>query len=201
MFRARRPLFRPSRARIRPASSGAPTVLVTGFGPFRDVVDNPASRAARAVNGRIVRGVRILGIEVPVGYAEGSDATIAAARAAGATAVIGLGRHPNTPVPRVEVLGYNQCFLADIQGKEPATLEEGGPERVRTNIDARALSAAIRGRVTEDAGRYVCNAWVYRVTRALAKTCQVGFIHVPPTGIDANRLATAIGRLWGSRWT
>ena len=111
--------------------------------------------------------------------------------------MIGLGRHPDTPVPRVEILGYNQCLGADIHQAEPARLEEGGPAHVRTNVNAGALAAAMGGRVTRDAGRYVCNAWVYRVTRALAKTCRVGFIHVPPGGIDPDRLATAIGRLWG----
>ena len=41
--------------------------------------------------------------------------------------------------------------------------------------------------MSEDAGGYVCNGWLYRVGRALPDT-PVCFVHIPPTGLAPERL-------------
>jgi pyrrolidone-carboxylate peptidase len=54
---------------------------------------------------------------------------------------------------------------------------------------ARALGAVL----SDDAGRYVCNAWLHRVASAL--DVPVGFVHVPAEGIAAERLLDGISAL------
>jgi pyrrolidone-carboxylate peptidase len=177
-------------------ATGRVNVVVTGFGAFRDVVENPSGRVARALDGRVVGRVSIVAAEVPVRYGAGPDAAVALAERHGAVAIIGLGRHPTTEAPRVETVGHNAGSGTDTDGDEWTVLEPDGPARVDTSIDAATLAEAIAGTVTDDAGRYVCNAWIYRVTRALGARCAVGFVHVPPAGMDPEVLLAAIGRLW-----
>jgi pyrrolidone-carboxylate peptidase len=84
-----------------------------------------------------------------------------------------------------------------VFGQTLSTLEDGGPDEVFTTVDAVTLADAIGGEITDDPGRYVCNAWVYRVSRS-AQGRVVGFVHVPPEGMDSEALLKAIGRLFGN---
>ena len=45
-----------------------------------------------------------------------------------------------------------------------------------------AFAGALGGVVSEDAGRYVCNAWLYRTVCALGSEIPVLFLHIPPAG-------------------
>ena len=51
--------------------------LVTGFGPFLDVSDNPSGRIARAVNGARVDGLALHGLELPVRFLDGPARAVA----------------------------------------------------------------------------------------------------------------------------
>jgi pyroglutamyl-peptidase len=172
-------------------------VLVTGFGPFLDVTDNPSGRAARAVDGVVLDGVAIHGMELPVRFLDGPARAIAAARELGATAVIGLGVDRRTRSVDVETRAYNLGAGPDVDGRTVPVLEPGGPQLVHSNLDAVAFAAALGGRVDDDAGRYVCNAWLYLVARALLPATDVVFVHIPAEGIDPARLVAAIGALYG----
>ena len=68
-------------------------VLVTGFGAFLDVDDNPSGRVARAVDGAEIEGLRIVGVTLPVRYQEGPRQAVALALELDARVVIGqIGR-------------------------------------------------------------------------------------------------------------
>lgn len=172
-------------------------VLVTGFGAFLDVADNPSGRVARAVHGAEIAGLRITGVTLPVRYFEGPRLAVEQALAIDAIAVVGLGVDRTTRTVDVETVGRNQTQGLDIEGEQPDVLEAAGPEEVGSNVDAVAFADALGGRVDDDAGRYVCNAWLYQVTRALAPDRQVVFVHVPAEGVDPDVLVRAIGRVFG----
>jgi pyroglutamyl-peptidase len=174
------------------------TVLVTGFGPFLDVVDNPSGRAARAVDGRAVADLRIVGRELPVTYEGGPAAAVALAQELDAVAVVGLGVDQRTRTVDVETRAYNRAGRPDVEGHAPGVLEPGGPPLLYSNIDANRFAAALGARVDDDAGRYVCNAWLYKVARALLPARQVVFVHVPTDGVDPDRLLAAIGATFGA---
>ena len=67
------------------------TVLITGFGPFPGVADNPSARLARALDGRVVGGVRFVGEVLPVSYRRAPAQTLRLAAAHKADAILGTG--------------------------------------------------------------------------------------------------------------
>lgn len=172
-------------------------VLVTGFGPFLDVTDNPSGRIARAVDGRVVRGVAVTGLLLPASFVEGPALAVRTALELDAIAVIGLGIDRRTATVDVETRAYNRGVGLDVDGRSLAVLEPGGPPLIYGNLDAATFAAALGGRVDDDAGRYVCNAWLYTVCRALTPGRQVIFVHVPLGGLDPERLLAGIGALFG----
>lgn len=188
-------------------SGAEPRVLVTGFGPFLEVRDNPAARAARAVDGALIPWgageARVVGRIIPVSYARGPAATMGLARRWRAHAIVGLGVARGRAQIAVERLGRRAPLSdsADVDGVRLDDLEPGGPEIVAATGAVDALARALGALVSEDAGGYVCNAWLYRVTRAcerLASPLQpsVVFVHVPDQGVESERLIGALPTLW-----
>ncbi len=172
-------------------------VLVTGFGPFLDVRDNPSARVALAVDGRVANNAVLHGRALPVTYDGGPAETVAFAEALDAHVVIGVGVDRRTTTVDVETRAYNIGAGADILGQTPRILEVGGPPIVYSNVDAVVFASALGARVDDDAGRYVCNAWLYTVGRALLPRRRVVFVHVPAAGLDPDRLTAAIGQAFG----
>lgn len=168
-------------------------VLVTGFGSFPGVDENPTEALARAVDGTELDGARVYGRVLPVSFARGPDEAIEAARALDAGLVIGLGVAVDRPSVCVERVG-RMCVArsADVDGSLEAGLM--GPELVWSTVDVAALCGALGAVPSEDAGAYVCNAWLYRVTEALAPV-PVGFVHVPTEGLAPGRLCAALQAL------
>lgn len=155
------------------------TVAVLGFGPFLEVRDNPASRLARAVDGR----AGIVGREMPVSYRR----SVAMAEECRADLIVGIGvarGRTEAAVERTAVRGWSESDLDGNLG------DIDGPEERRSPL-AEAFAAALGVPVSDDAGRYVCNGWLYR---CLGLGLPVVFLHIPPDGFSAERLVDAIGR-------
>ncbi len=169
-------------------------VLVHGFGPFLEVGDNPAARLARAVHGCRAGGLRVTGEEMPVSYARGPAHTVARARALGVGAVVGVGVARRRAVVSVEAVGRNALDPAtpDVDGVSRAFVEAGGPAERHATVPPGPLAAALGGVVSHDAGRYVCNAWLFCVVGALGRDLPVAFVHVPPAGLPPERLLAAL---------
>ncbi len=168
------------------------SVLVTGFGSFPGVASNPTEALARAVDGARVHGVPVVGRVLPVSFRRGPDEAIAWARAVDARLVVGLG----VAVSRAEVC-VERVGVRVLEGRPDADGETAclldGPERVVATLDTARLAAALGATLSDDAGRYVCNAWLYRVTAALP--VPVGFVHVPPAGLAPARLLAGLEAL------
>lgn len=160
-------------------------VLVTGFGSFEDVDDNPSGRLARALGLR----VDALGIELPVSF-ERAPALIdgsLALLAAPPVALFSMGVHPGATF-RLEATARAALSSTrpDNDGALGAELALEGPE-LTTSLDLDALDAALiaaGGAPTErssDAGGYVCER-VYRHVLEHAQRLGVPgfFLHVPP---------------------
>lgn len=178
---------------------GPPVVLVIGFGPFLDVVDNPAARLARAVDGRRAGQARVMGRVMPVSYQRAVTVTQALVAGSGAAAVIGVGVARGRSGPALERLGRRQVDpeLVDVDGVRLAWLTDGGDDDVEVTIDLGRFGRELDVPISDDAGAYVCNAWIYRVVQALGRTVPVGFLHVPDAGFDPERLIEGIGAVWG----
>lgn len=170
-------------------------ILVTGFGPFLDVADNPTAALAASLHGRRVAGETIHGMVLPVAYDRGPMLAVAAAKRHDARLVLGFGVARGRKRVSIERLAVRACDPAhpDADGDRREWIGEG-PERVYATIDVPRLARLLRAEESDDAGRYVCNAWLWHVARALPDR-PVGFVHVPPAGIDPERVVAALGGL------
>jgi len=167
-------------------------VLVTGFGAFPGVSHNPSGELARAVDGAEVDGVRVVGRVLDVSYTRGPREAIRLARSLGAALVLGTGVASSRSAVDVERRAVRAASgPADVDGRTRSGLR--GPAIVEATIDVARLAAALGANVSDDAGRYVCNAWLYRVARGC--TVPVGFVHVPPAGLDRALLLAGLRAL------
>lgn len=175
-----------------------PTLLVVGFGPFLTVVDNPASRLARALDGRILGSLQVVGREIPVLYEEGPALTLQWMQEYRPSAVLGIGVAVGRRQPMVEQQGFRRTdpYLEDAGGHRLADLDPEGPEKVQSTADVPLLARAIGAEISEDAGKYVCNAWLYRVVRR-GGSVPVAFLHVPAEGMPLEQLAGGLAEAWG----
>lgn len=169
-------------------------ILVTGFGPFRDVVDNPSARAARGVDGRRIAGETVLGVELPVSYAR-ATAIIARYIAAHGRPRLLLSLGVATGRPKVEV----ETRAKRIEGPLPADIDGDrpiweGPDVVPTRVNATVLAKALGGSTSGDAGDYVCNGVFYRALIDYPDL-PVGFVHLPADGIAVDRLLRGLAAL------
>ena len=150
--------------------------LVLGFGPFGEVVDNPAARLARGIDGRISGAVRFVGREMPTSYRRVVAFTEAVIAEVRPDVVVGIGVARSRSGIEVERVARNLAdpTLPDNDGECRSFLDDGPSER--TCDRAAELAACLGCDVSDDAGRYVCNAWLYF---ALARSVPSFFVHVP----------------------
>jgi pyrrolidone-carboxylate peptidase len=172
---------------------GPRPILVTGFDAFPGVVTNPSAAVARGVEGREVHGIPIVGRVLPVRWRVGPEQAIAWARELDARLVIGLGVAAARVEPEVETIA-----VAEVDGRPDANGEAldlpRGPASVLATIDAATFARAMGFATSADAGKYVCNAWLYQVSIALAGT-PVGFVHMPIAGIEVDVLLRGLAAL------
>jgi pyroglutamyl-peptidase len=172
-------------------------ILLTGFGPFGDVVDNPSARLVRAVHGLVGGGHRLQALVLPVQWGEATRRTVRAARELGPALVLGFGVATRRAVVEVEALGRPARSGLDVLGRPPPVPDDDGDDgddRPAT-VDVDRLVTALGAGRSDDAGAYLCNAWLHEVTAALS--CPTGFVHVPPDGLAPGRLIAALDAYCG----
>jgi pyrrolidone-carboxylate peptidase len=173
------------------------TVLVAGFGSFEGAVDNPSAAIAEALDGCIFGGVRVVGREMPVSFERSIEVCRLWIEATGAIALIGIGVAMSRSDVSVEKRGC--CPQADgqldVDHRAATPVGEDSPEEVWSTVDAARLAASLGAALSDDAGNYVCNHWLYRAVQDF--DIPVGFIHVPPNGLDTGTLLRGIHEMWG----
>jgi pyrrolidone-carboxylate peptidase len=164
------------------------TTLVIGFGPFLTVTDNPARRLALAVDGAL--NGHVLGREMPVSYERSVQVTLGYIQRLGPTRVLGIGVARHRAGPELEQIARRRVSpTLDVDGtRGPLT----GPDERRATFP-NALSTALGAACSTDAGDYVCNGWLYAMLGCCA--LPVGFLHIPPAGIPAQRLIEALAHI------
>ena len=164
-------------------------LLLTGFGPFPGVERNPTQALVEGLDGRVCGGVTLSSVVLPVTYAGAIDATLAHVAAVQPVAVLGTGVAVRRTQVSVESTG-RRCLgdRLDASGHAPDSVE--GPDRVTSLWDVDRFADLLGGVRSDDAGDYVCNAWLYGVQRALS--LPVGFLHIPAQGFQPDTLARAL---------
>ncbi len=175
--------------------------LLTGFGPFLNVDDNPSGKLAEALNGTLLKtkhgSVQICGKVLAVRYDSCAAETLLAARQIDAIGILGMGVARSATEPHVERTGHAACdgVTKDADGQTRASL---GTIAQYQSTHSAALATALGVTLSDDAGAYVCNAWMYGVLAGLqppAKALPAAFLHVISEGFPADALAAGL-TLW-----
>ncbi len=162
-----------------------------GFGPFGPVRDNPARRLALAVDGAGDRAI-IVGRPMPVSFRRAVARTLEEVAQHQPEAVLGIGVARRRASPESERYAHRRTGPhPDIDGLS-FTLH--GPPRLRSTFDPAPFLPGCGH--SDDAGSYVCNAWLYQMLQQGDRP--VGFLHIPPRGVEAAWLARGLDA-WAAR--
>ena len=150
------------------------TALVIGFGPFPGARQNPSAELVRRLaRGRspALAGTRIFAVVLPTSYAAVDTELPALLRRYHPDAVLFFGVAARTPWLRIEQRAVNRAtdLYPDVTHRKHATraLAPGLASERRVRADTRRLLFAARAtgidaRLSRDAGRYICNAALFR---------------------------------------
>ncbi len=167
------------------------TILVTGFGEFPGVRDNPSAALMRSLAARrdhFARlGIRLETHVLPVVYAGLAARLCALAADKTPDAILHFGVAARRKIISVETRARNcrHPGAADAQGERPASgiIDAAGPETIAVGVPAARIVARLRAAglaatLSHDAGRYLCNATLYETLR-MRRDVPAGFIHIP----------------------
>lgn len=171
-----------------------PIVLLTAFGPFPGVAVNRSSLLvadlATAATDRFPNA-DFLHFILPTEWAAAPNAMCELVARHRPAVVLMLGVSASATLLTLESGASNICGEAlDVTGcrSHADVIDPSGPERIQATwpIDAiteRLTTRRIAWRISEDAGRYICNASLYQVLASAASGWGVapltGFVHIP----------------------
>lgn len=167
------------------------SILVTGFEPYAGRGSNPAFEVMKALDGRMIGGMKVAGGSLPVSVPGMRKKLFALLDEVRPSAVICLGLWPGEPMIRLERVGINMADfeIPDNDGvmlKETPVAQNPAAAQWATlplePIKSALLKAGIPARLSATAGTYLCNACLYSLMEGLAArgtSIPAGFIHVP----------------------
>ena len=167
-------------------------VLLTGFGPFPGVPDNPSGWLAETL-GQSLQGEQHLTVHSAVLSTEWDRVVPDLSRLhrdLRPNLMVHFGVSPRSKILRLERGAHNRIDRRrDAKGHHPATskVSESGHERLETNLPVSAVAASLRrqghgARVSNSCGRYLCNLLYYRsLAWAHENGSEALFVHVPLT--------------------
>jgi pyroglutamyl-peptidase len=179
-------------------------VLVTGFEPYGGRGSNPAYDAMKALDGRNIGGVDVVGRALPVAIASIKTNIAMLLDEISPCAVISLGLWPGEPMIRLERIGINiaDFEIPDNEGAICRDIEisgNGTPARMASlpirKIEQALLAAGIPVRLSSTAGTFLCNACLYGFLEAIDRRSRYipcGFIHLPYTPEQVAQLVADI---------
>ncbi|MCX6665823.1 MAG: pyroglutamyl-peptidase I [Euryarchaeota archaeon] len=180
-----------------------PCVLVTGFEPFGKYDVNPSQLIAEALNGTEIKGVRIIGIVVPVNFTKSVAVVTQAIEEYQPLFVLSIGLAASSKRVRLENVGINLKKDPNVAGINRNN-QSGPLFRFSSLPSAKIFNELKRSgipvRQSWFAGTYVCNALLYGVLGYITDhdlDTHMGFLHVPllssqnPQGMPLQTLINA----------
>ena len=167
-------------------------LLITGFAPFGGDKVNPSWQAVSALP-ETVGGWELVKRELPVTFRGAPQALFAAMDEAEPDAVLMIGLAGSRGAVTPERQGFNEIVarIPDNEGYQPQNepVIPGGPEVLYSTLPVEDMTEAILAvgvptRLSESAGRFVCNTLLYAALYRLEQSddpVPAAFIHVPAT--------------------
>ncbi|MNW30759.1 Pyrrolidone-carboxylate peptidase [compost metagenome] len=168
-------------------------ILVTGFEPFGNDEFNASQEAVSSLP-RQLGEHQVLTAMLPVSFAASGKAleSLLAKHQPDALICVGEAGGRNAITPERWAFNEDDARIPDNDGAQPrsAAIKAIAPGRLDATLDPAAavralLAAGYEARVSEDAGRFVCNHIAYL---AYSQPVPALFIHVPalrPPGVQA----------------
>jgi len=166
-----------------------PAVLLTGFASFAGEAINPSWQAARALNGEVIEGHRVVAAELPTEFDRSLRSLRRALRETKPRVAVAVGLAGGRKGISLERVAINliDARIPDNAGAQPvdAKVVGNGPAAYFSTLPVKAAlatlqSAGIEAHVSQTAGTYVCNAVFYALMHAARrKPMRAGFVHVP----------------------
>jgi pyroglutamyl-peptidase len=171
-------------------------ILVTGFGAFPGVLDNPTEAVARTLDGRMIAGTQIRAEVLDVTFAGVAQRLETHLVGHPPAATIHLGVAVQSTHVRLErqAVNWKRASIPDVAGVsfDGVPIDAAAePHRVlETDVPVGSIVASLQNagfaaRESDDPGRYVCNCTYYQALRIFgAQGIPSLFVHVPPLGVD-----------------
>lgn len=166
-----------------------PRILLTGFEPFGGDPVNPSLLIARALDGEVVAGARVVAVELPCVFHRALSALDEALARTRPVLAVALGLAAGREGLSIERVAINvdDARIADNEGEQPVDepIAPGGPAAWFSTLPIKAIAAELNAAdvpasVSQTAGTFVCNHVFYGLQQRLAGTgVRSGFIHVP----------------------
>jgi pyroglutamyl-peptidase len=166
-------------------------VLLTGFEPFGPHPVNPSELLVRSLEGRVVAG-RLVAIRIlPVETRTLRDRIETAMHEEQPEFAIGTGFGPGRMSLGVERAALNvlDFDLPDAAGamRKNDPIQRGGPDARLSTLPLSEIvdawrSIGVPGYVSNSAGTYLCNQWLYEtlaLTANASPPIPIGFVHLP----------------------
>jgi pyroglutamyl-peptidase len=172
-----------------------PRVLLTGFGPFPGVADNPSAWLAETLAERPPRDLdaELHARVLPTAW-QAAQSMPRLCQQLQPLVMIHFGVSPRAKTFRIERSAHNRAARrADAHGVLPSApaIQAEGADRFDTELPAAALAAHLRAcgiaaASSRDAGSYLCNCLYYHSldwARRQPDPRLVLFVHIPPLDV------------------
>lgn len=164
-------------------------ILLTGFEPFGGERVNPSWELARALNGEVMAGARVVAVQLSCRFGVALtqlDEALARVRPVLALAVGQAGGRCDLSLERVAI-NVDDARIPDNAGAQPIDepVVADGPAAYFSTLPIKAMVAGLRAAgypasVSQTAGTFVCNHVFYGLQHHLAgQGVRSGFMHIP----------------------
>jgi len=167
------------------------TVVLTGFEPFDGESSNPSEEIARALDGEVLHGHRVVGAVLPVAFAPAPLRLAELMERHRPALVLALGQAGGRSELSLERVAINliDARIRDNEGLQPIDepVVAGAPDAYFSGLPlkamrARLLALGIPATLSLTAGSYLCNQVFFALAHLIATRhpdVRGGFMHVP----------------------
>jgi pyroglutamyl-peptidase len=164
-------------------------VLLTGFTRFGEYKINPSGEIVKRLNGKTIKGNKIIGLILPVVFGKAGQMVINAIKKHQPDIVISLGLSNNASGIIIERVGLNIHTGKDESCVTPSSeyiIKDGAPAYF-SGLPSERILAKLRknnipANISYHAGTYLCNEVLYTALNYIAAqklSIKAGFIHIP----------------------
>ena len=169
----------------------APIILLSGYGPFAGVPENPSYAGVEPLDATLIAGHDVRVLELVVEWDAAPDEYLAEYERLQPVLAIASGVAMGENVVRLESLAHNLAEGEDVSGVVlNGPIDASGLDTLPSTLPlADLLDLLVEGHgypvaISDDAGTYLCNYLFYKLmARVLAEPAERqvlgGFVHVP----------------------